>query len=78
MDFVTGFPRTSQGLDVVWAVVDRLTKSAHFIPIRIDYIMDKLVQIYTWVPESIISDRGPQFQSRFWKGLSEAMGTKLL
>ena len=46
MDFVTGLPRTSQGLDTVWVVVDRLTKSAHFLPIRINYSMERLAQVY--------------------------------
>ena len=48
MNFVTRFPRTSQGLDVVWVVVDRLTKSTHFLPIPINYSMDKLAQVYIY------------------------------
>jgi len=81
MDIVTGFPQTSQGLDAIWIMVDRLTKFAHFLPIRINYPMDKLAQVYIreivrlhGVPKS---DQDPQFQSKFWKSLSEAMGTKL-
>ena len=46
MDFIMGLPRASQGLDVVWVVVDRLTKFAYFLPIQINYSMDKLAQIY--------------------------------
>ena len=46
MDFVTGLPRTSQELDTVWIVVDRLTKSAHFLPIRINYYIERLAQVY--------------------------------
>ena len=46
MDFVAGLPRTSQGLNTVWVVVDRLTKSAHFLPIRINYLMERLAQVY--------------------------------
>ena len=72
MDFVTGLSRTSQGLDTVWVVIDRLTKSAHFLPIRINYSMERLAQVYIreivklhGVPESIVLDRDPTFQSRF-------------
>jgi len=84
MNFVTGLPRTPQEYDTIWVIFDRLTKSAHFLPIRINYSMDKLVQIYLreivqihGVPESIVSDRDPRFQSRFWRSLSEVVGTKL-
>ena len=65
-------------------IVDRLTKSAHFLPIRVNYSMDKLAQVYLQeiirihgVPETIVSDRDPRFQSRFWVNLSKALGTKL-
>ena len=57
-------------------IVDRLTKSAHFIPVRIDYSMDRLVELYVdeivrlhGVPLFIVSDRDPRFTSRFWKEL---------
>ena len=46
MDFVSGFPLTQQKHDSVWVIVDRLTKSAHFIPVRIDYSMDRLAELY--------------------------------
>ena len=66
MDFVTEFPRTSQGFDTVWVIVDRLTKSAHFLPIQINYSMEKLAQTYIQeiiklhgIPESIVSNRNP-------------------
>ena len=65
-------------------IVDRLTKSAHFIPVRIDYSMDRLAELYVeeivrlhGVPLSIVSDRDPRFTSRFWKELQSALGTKL-
>ena len=84
MDFATGFPRISQGLDTLWVVVDRLMKSAYFLPIWINYSMERLAQVYIQeivklhgVIESIVSDRDLRFQSRFWRSLSEAMGTKL-
>ena len=65
-------------------IVDRLTKSVHFIPVRIDYSMDRLAELYVdeivrfhGVPLSIMSDRDPRFTSRFWKELQSALGTKL-
>ena len=64
--------------------MDKLTKSAHFIPVRIDYSMDRLAELYVdeivrlhGVPLSIVSDRDPRFTSRFWKELQAALGTKL-
>ena len=84
MDFVTGLPNTSRGCDVIWVIVDRLTKSAHFIPINISYPVSKLAEIYTnvivklhGVPLCIVSDRDPRFTSEFWKSLQEALGSKL-
>ena len=84
MDFVTGLPRSQQGYDSVWVIVDRLTKSAHFLPVKTTYGVAKYAQIYLnevvrlhGVPLSIISDRGPQFTSRFWRALQEALGTRL-
>lgn len=84
MDFVSGLPMTPKKKDSVWVIVDRLTKSAHFIPVRVDYSLEKLAELYLneivqlhGVPISIISDRDPRFTSRFWKKLQEALGTKL-
>src|SRR5579883_2484423 len=84
MDFVNGLPRTKNGNDSIWVIVDRLTKVAHFIPVRICYSGDKLAQLYIdnivklhGVPSRIVSDRGTQFTSKFWKSLHKAMGTKL-
>ena len=72
MDFVVGLPATSNRLDSIWVIVDRLTKSAHFIPVRSNYYVDKLAQVYVeeivklhGVPVSIVLNRGPQFTSRF-------------
>ena len=72
MDFVSGFPLTQQKHDFVSMIIDRITKSAHFIPFRIDYFMDRLVGLYVKeivrlhsVPLSIVSDRDPRFTSRF-------------
>ena len=65
-------------------IVDELTKSAHFIPARIDYSMDQLAELYVeeivqfhGVPLSIVSNRDPHFTSKFWKELQSALGTKL-
>ncbi|XP_028051369.1 uncharacterized protein LOC114256014 [Camellia sinensis] len=77
-------PRTPRGMNSVWVIVDRLTKSAHFLPVKIQYNADKLAVIYVneivrlhGVPVSIVSDRDPKFVSRFWQSLQEVMGTEL-
>ena len=82
MDIVVGLPLTGRKHDSVWVVVDRLTKSAHFIPERTDYSFDKLVELYIKeiirlhrIPISIISDRDPRFTSRFWEKFQEVLGT---
>ncbi|WVZ54227.1 hypothetical protein U9M48_005057 [Paspalum notatum var. saurae] len=84
MDFIVGLPRTPKGNDSIWVIVDRLTKSAHFIPVKATHNAPRLAELYIHnvlrlhgVPISIISDRGPQFTTRFWKSLHEALGTKL-
>ncbi|KAK1411556.1 hypothetical protein QVD17_38106 [Tagetes erecta] len=84
MDFITKLPRTSHGHDSIWVIVDRLTKSAHFLPIREDFKMDKLAKIYVseivsrhGVPISIISDRDSRFTSKFWRSLQKSLGTQL-
>nr|GEZ84494.1 putative reverse transcriptase domain-containing protein [Tanacetum cinerariifolium] len=84
IDFVTKLPRTSSGHDTIWIIVDRLTKSAHFLPMREDYKMDRLARLYLneivarhGVPITIISDRDSCFTSRFWQSMQEALGTCL-
>nr|GFC20257.1 putative reverse transcriptase domain-containing protein [Tanacetum cinerariifolium] len=84
MDLVTKLLRSSSGYDVIWVVMDRLTKSAHFLPIREDYKTKKLARIYIneivarhGVPVSIISDRDGRFVSHLWQPLQEVLGTKL-
>ncbi|KAL0540248.1 hypothetical protein IC582_024481 [Cucumis melo] len=76
IDFITGLPKTLKGYTVIWVVVDRLTKSAHFVPGKPTYIASKWGQLYMTkivrlhgVPVSIISDRDARFTSKFWKGL---------
>ena len=81
MDFVVGLPKTLGKFDSIWVIVDRLTKSAHFIPVKVTYNVEKLAKLYIseivrlhGVPLSIISDRGTQFTSKFWKTLHAELG----
>ncbi|XP_037492893.1 uncharacterized protein LOC119369959, partial [Jatropha curcas] len=82
MDFVTRLPLTPKKKNAIWVIVDRLTKSAHFLPVRTDFTMEQFAELYIdeivrlhGVPSSIISDRDPRFTSRFWfwKKLHEAL-----
>ena len=84
MDFMTRLPRGKKGNDAIWVVVDRLTKSALFLLMKMTDLVDKLAKLYIdevirlhGVPISIISDRDPRFTSRLWPNLQWAMGTKL-
>nr|GEX70097.1 putative reverse transcriptase domain-containing protein [Tanacetum cinerariifolium] len=84
MDFVTKLLRTSSGHDTIWVTVDRLTKSAYFLPTREDYKMDRLARLFLneivarhGVSIWIISDRDSRFTSRFWQLMQEAIGTCL-
>ena len=84
MDFIVGLPRTSAGYDSIWVIVDRLTKVAHFIPVKTTYTGAKLAELYMsrivclhGVPKKIVSHRGSQFTSKFWEKLHESMDTKL-
>jgi hypothetical protein len=84
MDFVVSLPRSPQGRDAIWVVVDRLTKSAHFIPMKTTNSASELVPLYMkevirlhGVPMSIVSDRNSKFVSKFCESLHSALGTKL-
>jgi hypothetical protein len=84
MDFIVGLPRTQAGYDLIWVIVDRLTKVAHFIVVNITYSGAKLAELYMssimclhGVPKKIMSDRGSLFTSKFWEKLHESMDTKL-
>nr|GEY67664.1 putative reverse transcriptase domain-containing protein [Tanacetum cinerariifolium] len=84
MDFVTKLPKSSQGYDTIWVIVDRLTKSAIFTPMRETDPMDKLARMYLkevvtrhGIPVSIICDSDPRFASKFWRSLQNALGTNL-
>ncbi|GJW35094.1 putative reverse transcriptase domain-containing protein [Tanacetum coccineum] len=84
MDFITKLPKTESGHDTIWVIVDRLTKSAHFLAMQEDYSTERLARLYIdeivaqhGVPVSIISDRDGRFTSRFWQTLQKALGTRL-
>ena len=84
IDFVTRLPRTLGGNNTIWVIVDRLTKSAHFLQMKINFLMYHLTSSYVKeivrmhsVPVSLVSDRDPRFTSRFWHSLQKALGTKL-
>jgi hypothetical protein len=85
MDFIVGLPNTSQKHDSIWVIVDRLTKIAHFLPVRTTYNAKKYAEIYLdqivrlhGVPKTIISNHGAQFIARFWEQLQHALETKLI
>jgi hypothetical protein len=84
MDFILGLPKTQNGYDSIWVLVDRLSKVAHFILVKTSYKGSKLAKLYIarivclhGVPKTIVSDRGMQFTSKFWEKLHESMDTKL-
>nr|GEU78656.1 putative reverse transcriptase domain, ribonuclease H-like domain, aspartic peptidase domain protein [Tanacetum cinerariifolium] len=84
MDFVKKLPKTQSGNHTIWVVVDRLTMSAHFLPMKETDPMDKLERLYMkevvtrhGIPVSIIYERDPRFTSNFWKAFQKAMGTRL-
>jgi transposase InsO family protein len=84
MDFIIGLPTTQSSYDSIWVIIDRFLKVAHFIPVKTMYMGAKLAELYIArimclhrVPKKILSDRGTQFISRFWKKLHEAMDTRL-
>ena len=81
MDFVVGLPHTAKGYDSIWVIVDRLTKSAHFLPVDTRYsaklYFDRVVTLPR-VPLTIVSDRGSVFVSCFWEQLQKCLGTCLL
>ena len=74
MDFVTHFPRTSRGHDVVWVIVDQLTKLAHFLAVRMAFTLEEFCKLYMReivrlhrVPVSIVLDWDPRFTAHFWE-----------
>ncbi|GJV72893.1 putative reverse transcriptase domain-containing protein [Tanacetum coccineum] len=84
MDFITKLPKMAAGFNSIWVIIDRLTKSAHFLPMRETYLTEKLTRLYMkeivarhGIPVSIISDRDSHFTSRVWQSLHKALGTQL-
>jgi hypothetical protein len=85
MDFIVGLPRTTKGFDSIWVIIDRLTKIAHFLPVKVKYTVATYTELYIacilslhGVPKTILSDGEPQFVSKFWEELHKSLGTKLL
>ena len=84
MDFVTHLPRTSRKHDAVWVIVDQLTKSAHFLAVRMTFTLEEFFRLYIreivrlhGVLVSKVSDRDPRSTAQFWKSFQKAMGTQL-
>ena len=82
VDFVTHLLRTSRGHDMVWLILDRLTKSTHFLVVQITFTLEEFCRLYVreiiqlhGVPVSIMSDQDPRFMAHFWKSFQRAMGT---
>ncbi|KAL0557225.1 hypothetical protein IC582_005743 [Cucumis melo] len=84
MDFLFGLPRTTNGHNGIWVIVDRLTKTARFLPVKVTFTLDKLAKLYVdktvsayGAPVSSVSDQDSRFTSKFWPSLQQALGTKL-
>ena len=84
MDFIDGLLRSKKGNTSIWVMVDRLTKSAHFILVKSKRTASWLAAIYVQeivhlhgVPPSIVTHRDPVFTSEFWRSLQEALGAQL-
>jgi hypothetical protein len=85
MDFIVGLPNTSRHHDSIWAIMDRLTKTAHFLPMHTTHRAEKYAEIYIdqivclhGIPRTIVSDRGAPFVARFWEQLQESLGTHVI
>jgi transposase InsO family protein len=85
MDFITSLPTTQKGNDSIWVIVDRLTKLAHFLPVKTTFQLPqydekyivKIVRLHG-IPKTIMSDRGSQFTAHFWEYLHKGLGTSLI
>jgi hypothetical protein len=85
IDFIVGLSMMVRNFDLIWVIVDRLSKSAHFIPVNTNYKVQKYAEIYIarvlclhGVLKMIISDRGSQFVAHFWEQLHASLGTRLI
>jgi hypothetical protein len=85
MDFIVGLPRTSHGYNSIWVIVNRLTKSGHFIPVFTTYRVRQYAELYLshivryhGIPKTIIFDIGSIFVARFWEKLHDCLGTHLI
>jgi hypothetical protein len=85
MDFIVSLPPTARKKDSIWGIVDRLTKTAHFIAVHTTYSVQNSAELYVdqivcphRIPKTIVSDRGTQFVARFWEQLHESLGTRLI
>ena len=85
MDFVTHLSRTPRRHDAVWVIMNRLTKSAHFLAMQMTFTLEEFYRLYVreivrlhGVPVSIVSDWDPKFMAHFWKSFQKTMGTQLM
>jgi transposase InsO family protein len=85
MDFIVGLPMMARKIDLIWVIMDRHSKSAHFIPVNTKYRVEKYVEMYIarmlclrGVPKTIISDRVSQFVAHFWEQLHAPLRTHLI
>jgi hypothetical protein len=81
MDFIVGLPNTSWHHDSIWVIVDRLTKTSHFLPVHTTHKTEKYAEIYVdqnvrlhGIPKTIVSDRGALFVARFWSSYKNHLG----
>ena len=83
MDFITGLPRSSRKYDSIWVILDKLTKSAHFLPVKTTYVAEDYAKLYIreivrlhGIPFAIILDRGAPFTTNFWRSFKKGLGTQ--
>jgi transposase InsO family protein len=85
MDFISGLPTTQKGHDSIWVIMDHLTKTAHFLPVKTEFrppqyakkYITEIVRLHG-IPKTIVSDRGSQFTAHFWEHFHKGLGTSLI